>query len=90
MSAVTEFARLNGWLCYHPYDSRRSASGWPDLALCRPPRLVLAELKSGKGRVTAAQCHWLDALSGCSLVDAYLWRPADWAAIEAQLQRRAA
>jgi hypothetical protein len=75
---ILDLAALRGWLAYHPYDSRHSEAGWPDLALCRPPRLVLVELKSATGRVSAAQRRWGDQLGACPGVECYLWRPGDW------------
>jgi hypothetical protein len=75
---VTELAHLYGWAVYHPLDSRGSEPGWPDLALVRPPRLVLAELKSQRGRVSQAQRRWLDLLGACPGVEVHLWRPGDW------------
>ena len=33
----------------------RSERGWPDLALVRPPRFLLAELKTDKGMTTPSQ-----------------------------------
>jgi hypothetical protein len=56
-------------------------SGLPDLILCRPPRLVFAELKSARGRVSPQQQAWLNALSQCAGVEVYLWRPDDWQTI---------
>ena len=75
---VLELARLHRWAAYHPYDSRRSEAGWPDLAMCRPPRLLLVELKSTTGRLSKAQRRWLDLLGACPGVEVYCWRPADW------------
>jgi hypothetical protein len=56
-------------------------AGLPDLILCKPPRLIFAELKSERGRVRAEQQAWLDALRQCAGVEVYLWRPSDWASI---------
>lgn len=72
---LIELAHVRGWATYHAWLSVHSASGWPDVALCRPPRFVVAELKSEKGRTTVAQNHWLDMLAECG-VEAYLWRPS--------------
>ena len=47
MQQVIELARVLGFKVYHTHDSRRSQSGWPDLAMVKTGRLVLAELKSG-------------------------------------------
>jgi hypothetical protein len=73
---VVDAARLLGWRVYHTHDSRRSEPGWPDLALVRD-RLIMAELKTDRGRVSLAQREWLDALRAAD-VETYLWRPADW------------
>lgn len=89
---VLDCARLLGWLAYHTHDSRRSAEGFPDLVLVRPPRLAFAELKAwpegtAKGEPTAAQRVWLDALlhavhwreqMSAGAFEVYLWRWPDW------------
>jgi hypothetical protein len=41
-------------------------------------RLVFAELKSDKGKLTAAQAAWLEVLGQVPHVEAYCWRPCDW------------
>jgi hypothetical protein len=89
--AVVELARLCGWRVFHarPALTRRGRwltpiqgdTGFPDLVLCRPPRLILAELKRVGARPTPAQRGWLDALASCAGVECYLWTPADWNAI---------
>lgn len=88
---VVALARQLGWRVHHTrpaqYRSGRWATpltgdaGLPDLILLRPPRLVFAELKSERGRVSKAQAEWLDALQQCVGVEVYLWRPSDWQAI---------
>jgi hypothetical protein len=78
---VLDLARLNRWATFHPFDSRRSASGWPDLALCRPPRLLLLELKREGGKLTEDQQRWLELLRQCPGVEVHCFRPADWDAI---------
>jgi hypothetical protein len=85
---VLGLARLCGWSWYHTHDSRRSPAGFPDLVLCKPPRLLVVELKSQAGRVRPEQAVWLDALRRCG-VDARLWRPGDWAEIERTLKESA-
>ena len=79
--AVRDYARLTGWLDFCHWTSIRSPAGFPDLTLVRPPRVVFAELKSERGRLTAAQSETLAALSNCPGVESYLWRPSDWDAI---------
>jgi hypothetical protein len=55
---VADCARLFGWRRYHTWLSRRSPAGFPDEVLVRPPRLVFAELKSDRGRLTPEQGAW--------------------------------
>lgn len=76
-ASLVRLARLLDYHVYHPFDSRRSEAGFPDLVLLRPPRLIFVEVKSERGRVTEAQRAWLDALRGCPSVEAYVWRPSD-------------
>jgi VRR-NUC domain len=85
--AVLDLARWCGWLCYHTFDSRRSVPGFPDLVLVRPPSVVVAELKTDRGRLTPVQRDWLEALTQCPGLEVYVWRPSDWEAIAARLQR---
>lgn len=73
---VLTLARLHGWWTYHVQDSRRSAPGWPDLVLLRPPSVLLVELKTDHGRLSAAQRQVLDALATCGL-EVHVWRPRD-------------
>ena len=76
-TAVVEAAKLQGWINYHTFDSRRSVAGFPDQVLVRSPRLILAELKVGTNKLSAEQADWLRALMGCG-VEVYLWRPEWW------------
>lgn len=73
---VIELAKLYGWRWYHTYDSRRSNAGFPDLTLVKGDRLVFAELKSPKGRVSREQREWLEALAATG-AEVGLWRPED-------------
>jgi hypothetical protein len=84
---VVDTATLYGWRHFHAYDMRRSDPGWPDLVLCRPPEVLVVELKSSTGRLSAPQKEWLSALSGCGLETA-VWRPEDFDAVHARLRRR--
>lgn len=108
---VEGLARFYGWRLYHTHDSRRSAAGFPDLVLVRPPELLFVELKTDTGRVRPEQEEWLadlravgDAVALMDLseirapwpppddyhrpaVEAHLWRPRDWEALQARLAR---
>ena len=74
---ILQLASLSGWLAYHTFNSRRSEPGFPDLVLARRDRLLFAELKSAKGRLTSEQKAWAAALKETS-AEIYLWRPKDW------------
>ena len=87
---LMEMVNIFGGMAYHAHDSRREVSrngermlvgdkdarGFPDLTIAmRSGRLIFAELKSKKGRLSDHQREWLEALPGHW---AYLWRPEDW------------
>lgn len=82
---VLQLATLYRWLAYHPFDSRHSTAGYPDLTLVRPPSLVFAELKTAKGRLAPAQMVWLEQLRAAGQ-EAYVWRPDDFEAVQARLR----
>lgn len=73
---IRDLAKILGWETYHPFLSRWSERGFPDIVLCRPPRLILAELKTDTGRTTEAQVRWGELLAACPGVEYHLWRPA--------------
>src|SRR5207248_6295751 len=67
-----------------------SPEGFPDIVAVHAAmgRIVFAELKSAKGKLTDQQEQWLDALNNCTRswgpaseaygnAEVYLWRPAD-------------
>ena len=87
-SAVMRVLKGAGFMTYHTHDSRRSPSGWPDVAAIKPTggTLYLCELKTETGIVSQAQQAWLEALGGCTGVVAACWRPADLDAIVARLR----
>lgn len=58
---VENLLTLYGWRWYHTYRSDRSVAGFPDYVALRGPELIVAELKTERGRVSAAQTEWLDA-----------------------------
>jgi hypothetical protein len=64
-----------GLLRYHTHDSRRSPSGFPDLVCVGPRGVLYRELKRQRGKVSAEQQQWLDALTAAGQ-NAAVWRPA--------------
>ncbi len=78
---VLELAAKLRFLPYHTHDSRKSHTGFPDLVLLRPPRLIFAELKGdsdyGKKGPTEDQRRWINALKLVPGVEVYVWYPRD-------------
>ena len=79
---VVGLAESRGWLVYHPFDSRKSRQGYPDLTMVRLGRILFAELKTESGEPTEDQKLWLGELERHQAVEVYLWRPGDWQTIE--------
>lgn len=88
---VIETARLFGWRYAH-FLMAKTKRGWrtpqegdlgfPDMVLCRPPRLIIVELKvqpatRQAGQPSEGQAEWLRQLALCG-VEAYCWRPDMW------------
>lgn len=72
---VLELATLYRWTWYHTHDSRRSPAGFPDLVLVRD-RVLFAELKTDRGRLTAQQLGWIGRLEEAG-AEVFVWRPKD-------------
>lgn len=96
MAQIIEAAEWLGFMAYHPFDSRKSVPGYPDLTLVGKPggtnagRLLFIELKRETGRYSDSQLVWLGALMACDGVETYTWRPRDVDAALAILQARPA
>ena len=87
---VCDLARLCGWSVYSVPDSRRATlSGYPDLTMWRTSdrRIIFAELKREKGRISPAQEVIIGELRALGKVEVYLWKPSDWPEILGVLQR---
>ena len=61
--------------------------GFPDLLMLRDDRMVVAELKVGKGKKTPEQVAWLQAFVLAGVQDVFTWFPGEWEEIEAILRR---
>lgn len=77
METIQAAAKALGYLVYHPYDSRRSEPGWPDLFLVRNGAILVYETKTATGRVRPAQLDWLEELQHGRVLSARIVRPAD-------------
>jgi len=82
LEAVLTLAKLLRWRRYHVRNSRagiiQGDTGFPDLVLVRPPRIMFVELKAAKGRLRPGQGDWLSYLLGCPGVEVAIWKPSDW------------
>ncbi len=93
---ILELAELYKWRV-HAERPARTKDGWrtpiqgepgfPDLVLVRGSRLILAELKSDKGKVSDDQELWLKAFAQVCVVETGVWRPRDWEDIVQVLQK---
>lgn len=83
---IVAAARLLGWRVAH-YRPARTAHGWrtpvsydgrglPDLLLARD-RIVFAEIKVGRNRLSPEQTTWLEVLREAG-VEAHVWTDKDW------------
>ena len=81
---VCHLARLYHWRIYSIPDSRRvSMAGYPDLTMwnVQQKRLIFAELKREKGKVSESQKIVLSELGQLVQCEVYVWRPSDWDSI---------
>lgn len=92
---VVDYARIKRWAIMHTRPAMKRSGEWatpimgqpgfPDLTMVRRGRLVFAELKAVRGRLTVAQRTWLVRLRECPGVEVYLWRPEDWGEVQGVL-----
>jgi hypothetical protein len=75
--SVEALMKVCGWRYYHTYRSDRSVKGFPDIIAVRGNRVVVAELKTTKGRLSSDQKEWLSDFEGAG-IEVHIWRPRDW------------
>jgi len=75
---VKELCKVFHWKAYFTWLSMHSPDGFPDFNMVRGGRIIYAELKSERGKVTPAQMEWLTALIATGKCEVYLWRPANF------------
>ncbi|MCJ7828135.1 MAG: VRR-NUC domain-containing protein [Dehalococcoidia bacterium] len=86
LKQVIELAHLCGWLIFHARPAMTSkgwrtpvqadGAGFPDLVLVRE-RVIFAELKSEKGKLSDTQKVWRDAILAAD-GEYYTWKPSEW------------
>ena len=93
-SRIVATAQLHGWRCAH-FRVARTNKGWrtpvegdrglPDLVLAKNGVVLLAELKTDRGKLGPGQGEWLQALGE----HGRLWRPRDWKDVLHELKEAA-
>jgi len=86
---VLGWAARGGWRFYFTWRSDHSPAGFPDLVLCKPPRLLIIELKRERRHPTPAQREWMADLRACGL-QVEVWYPHDEERVRAILLEGAA
>ena len=87
LAQVIEIGHLYGWRIAHFRHAlqregkyitpvQADGAGFPDLVMARAERLIIAELKTEKGKLSPKQIAWIDALDG--IEELYVWRPSDF------------
>lgn len=100
-----ECGDIGGWISIH-FRPAKTARGWrtplqgtpgfPDTVFVhgRLKRLVIAEFKSAKGKLSPTQKLWVEALKAVPGIEMFVWRPEDMVEIEqvllGHMQHRAA
>jgi hypothetical protein len=92
---VEHLLDLFGWLWKHDEPavrqsgnwatSFRGARGFPDYVATRDGRLIFAEIKNERGRLTRDQTEWLGQL-GNTGAEVFTWRPDDLETIKKVLR----
>jgi hypothetical protein len=85
MAQVKALAYIHGWVVHHSQPSMTRTGrymtmgsvGFCDLVMAhRDKGVIFAELKTQKGKTTAAQDYWGSSLE--RHVEYYVWRPSDF------------
>lgn len=74
---VRRLALALSYRFFHVLRPKGSPAGWPDCAMVRHGRFLVAELKTEKGALTDAQKDWLADLAVAG-VECHVWRPSHW------------
>jgi len=98
MQQIIDLSRLYGWRVAHfrPAMTRSGrwatpvqadGAGFPDLCMVKRARLIFAEIKSDKGKLSPEQETWITELTNCMRCEVYIWKPENWEEIVEVLTR---
>lgn len=87
MANVTSLAKDLGYWVYHNWTSIHSPRGLPDLLMVKGDRLLWAELKNEKGKLSPHQEDVMALLKAAGQ-EVYLWKPSMMHEIAEILARR--
>jgi len=83
---VVELAHRFGWKVHHSRPAMLPKGGWathgidpgfPDLVMAHRERgIIIAELKSEKGRISEEQLAWAIAMNSHPNIRVHFWRPS--------------
>ncbi len=93
---IIDLAHIYGWQVVH-FRPALTSKGWrtpvqadgkgfPDLIMLNGKEMIVAEVKSDKGKVSLEQDTWLDAFREVG-AETFVWRPKDWEAIQERLTK---
>lgn len=94
-ATVYDYARMMGWLCFHPRPATNRRGQWStplqgdpgyfDWTFLRE-RFVFAELKVPGRKLSPDQLRWYERAIRYGH-EAYVWYPADWPQVKRALAR---
>ncbi len=78
--AIFDVARSQGWLAarFPSWRATGTTPGFPDMVLVRDDVCLFVEAKSGRGKLTAQQLAWLNAINNVKHIRALVVRPGHW------------
>ena len=80
--AVVDLFKAYGWRVMHMRGNTDKLilghPGYPDVTAAMSGRVLFAELKMPKGKMTEEQYAWIAVLGGSDETQVHIWRPEDW------------
>ena len=79
LKGLRTYSPEKGSITTHTWNSMHSPAGFPDLVLLRvrDSKLIFAELKTDRGKLSEKQEVWINALNEAHQL-VFVWKPSDW------------